>query len=72
MGHTNAVMDVDFAPTGTRFPPLSYSYDMTASEIIMKMFYKVVSIYLISGKEFVSGSYDRTLRIFPNDNGHSR
>lgn len=39
MGHTNAVMDVDYSPTGT---------------------------------EFVSGSYDRSLRIFPVEAHRSR
>lgn len=38
-GHTNAVMDVDYSPTGT---------------------------------EFVSGSYDRSLRIFPVESFCSR
>lgn len=39
MDHTQAVMDVNYSPTG---------------------------------KEFVSGSYDRTVRIFPVDKGRSR
>lgn len=38
-GHTNAVIDVDYSPTGT---------------------------------EFVSGSYDRSLRIFPVESHASR
>ncbi|GAV27155.1 hypothetical protein PMKS-000616 [Pichia membranifaciens] len=38
-GHVNAVMDVDFSPTG---------------------------------KEIVTGSYDKTLRLFSTDKGHSR
>lgn len=38
-GHVNAVMDIDFSPTG---------------------------------KEIVTGSYDKTLRIFSTDKGHSR
>lgn len=28
--------------------------------------------YAPTGKEFVSGSYDKTVRIFPADKGHSR
>ncbi|XP_066259161.1 DDB1- and CUL4-associated factor 13 [Euwallacea similis] len=28
--------------------------------------------YAPTGKEFVSGSYDKTIRIFPTDHGHSR
>ena len=28
--------------------------------------------YSPTGKEFVSGSYDKTVRIFPADKGHSR
>ena len=28
--------------------------------------------YSPTGKEFVSGSYDKTIRIFPADKGHSR
>jgi len=39
MDHVDAVIDVDYAPTG---------------------------------KEFVSGSYDKTIRIFEKDKGHSR
>ena len=39
MGHTSAVMDVDYAPTG---------------------------------REFVSGSYDKSIRIFEVDKGRSR
>ncbi|VDK28924.1 unnamed protein product [Anisakis simplex] len=39
MGHTNAVMDIDYSPTGT---------------------------------EFVSGSYDRSVRIFPVEAYRSR
>lgn len=38
-GHVNAVMDLDFSPTG---------------------------------KEIVTGSYDKTIRIFSSDKGHSR
>lgn len=37
--HINAILDIDFAPTG---------------------------------KEFVAGSYDRTIRIFPSNGGRSR
>jgi len=39
MDHVDAVIDVDYSPTG---------------------------------KEFVSGSYDKTIRIFETDKGHSR
>jgi len=39
MNHVDAVIDVDYSPTG---------------------------------KEFVSGSYDKTIRIFETDKGHSR
>lgn len=54
-----------------------YTYDMRKMNIAKNVHKDHVSAvldvdYSPTGREFVSGSYDRTVRIFPYDAGHSR
>lgn len=54
-----------------------YSFDMRRLEEAYQVHYDHVAAvldidYSPTGKEFVTGSYDRTIRIFPHDQMHSR
>jgi WD repeat and SOF domain-containing protein 1 len=54
-----------------------YTYDMRNLKVALMIHKDHVSAvidvdYSPTGKEFVSGSYDKTLRIFPSDKGRSR
>mmetsp|Transcript_3237 Transcript_3237/g.5510 ORF Transcript_3237/g.5510 Transcript_3237/m.5510 type:complete len:455 (-) Transcript_3237:297-1661(-) len=54
-----------------------YSYDMRKLQIATCVHQDFVSAvmdldYAPTGREFVAGSYDRTVRIFPHTSGHSR
>lgn len=54
-----------------------YTYDMRYLDRPMTVHMDHVSAvldvdYSPTGKEFVSASFDKTVRIFPKENGHSR
>jgi len=54
-----------------------YTYDMRrmdqAVNVHMDHVMAVLDVdYAPTGQEFVSGSFDKTIRIFPRDGGHSR